>query len=231
MHKVALVTAAGRGIGAGVARKLAAEGYALALLSPGEGVLKLAEELGGVALRGSVAEPADLECLVSLAREQFGRIDVLVANTGHPPKGALMELSDEQWRTGFDMVVLNVVRLIRLVAPVMREGGGGAVVNLSSYAAFEPEPDFPMSTLRAALGALTKLYADELAPQGIRVNAVLPGFVDSLPEKETRRARIPLGRYARVEEIANVVAFLASDAASYVTGQNIRVDGGITRFV
>jgi NAD(P)-dependent dehydrogenase (short-subunit alcohol dehydrogenase family) len=231
VQKVALVTAAGRGIGAGIARKLAAEGYALALLSPGEGVLKLAEELGGVATRGSVAEPADLERLVALGRERFGRIDVLVANTGHPPKGRLLELTDADWRAGFDMVVLNVVRLIRLVVPTMKAAGGGAILNLSSYAAFEPEPDFPMSTLRAALGAMTKLYADELAPLGIRVNAVLPGFVDSLPEKEARRARIPLGRYARVEEIAEVVAFLVSDRAGYVTGQNIRVDGGITRFV
>lgn len=231
MTKVALVTAAGRGIGAAVARRLAADGYALALLSPGEGVVALAEELGGVAVRGSVTEPADLERLVAAARDRHGRVDALVTNTGHPPKGALLDLPDEAWRTGFDMIVLNLVRSIRLVAPLMREAGGGAIVNLSSYAALEPERDFSMTTLRATLGALTKLYADELAPAGIRVNAVLPGFVDSLPEKEARRARIPLGRYAKPREIADVVTFLLSDAASYVTGQSLRVDGGLTRAV
>lgn len=229
--KTAIVTAAGRGLGAAVARRLAADGYALALLSPGEGVVQLAKELGGVAVRGSVTVPEDLARVVDAAMKLSGRIDAVVTSTGHPPKAELLMITDEQWRTGFDMVFLNVVRLARLVTPVMQQQGRGAFVNISSYAVLEPEHDFPLSTLRGALGAFTKLYADEMAPFGIRMNAVLPGFADSLPEKADRRARIPMKRYGKVSEIAAAVAFLVSDEASYITGQSLRVDGGLARHV
>jgi NAD(P)-dependent dehydrogenase (short-subunit alcohol dehydrogenase family) len=228
--KTAIVTAAGRGIGAGVARMLARDGFFTVLMSP-SGCAPLAQQLGGVGLAGSVARADDLQRLVDLAMETTGRIDAVFNGTGHPPKGPLLEISDADWLVGVDMVLLNVIRMARLVTPIMRAQGGGSIVNLSSYAAYEPESDFPLSTLRASLGALTKLYADEQAVHGIRMNCVLPGFVDSLPEKATRRQRIPLQRYARVEEIAEAVAFLLSDKASYITGQNLRVDGGITRSV
>lgn len=231
MTKVAIVTAAGRGIGAGIARKLAADGYRLGLLSPGEGVVKLAAELGGIAVRGSVTETSDLDRLVKETTAKFGRLDAAVINAGHPPKGQLLTLSDADWHAGLDMAVLSVVRVARLVTPIMQAQKAGAIVALSSYAAYEPEADFPMTTLRAGLGAFVKLYADTYAKDGIRMNAVLPGFIDSLPEKADRRMRIPAGRYGTTAEIANVVAFLLSDAASYVLGQNIRVDGGVTRSV
>ena len=229
--KVAIVTAAGKGLGAACARALHAEGYRLALLSPSGNAEKLAKELGGRAVTGSVTAPGDLERLVATALDAYGRIDVVVNNTGHPPKGKLLEIADADWHVGLDMILLNVVRLARLVTPVMMRQGGGAFVNLSSYATFEPEADFPLSALRGALAAWSKLYADQHAAHGIRMNSVLPGFADSLPEKAERRARIPMGRYARADEIAAAVVFLASDKASYITGQSIRVDGGITRMI
>ena len=127
---------------------------------------------------------------------------------------------------------LNVVRPTRLVTPIMLAQGGGAIINISTFAAFEPDPVFPTSgVFRAGLAAFTKLYADKYAAQNIRMNNVLPGFIDSLPEKEEFRARIPMGRYGRTAEIAATIAFLASDGAGYITGQNLRVDGGITRSV
>lgn len=229
--KVAVVTAAGRGIGAGIARKLAADGWKLGLLSPGESVVALAEQFGGIAVRGSVTEPADLARLVAETTARFGPVTGAAINMGHPPKGKLLDLTDADWHAGLDMAMLPVIRLARLLTPGMATEKRGAIVVVSSYAAFEPEADFPMTTLRAAVGAWVKLYADTYARDGIRMNAVLPGFTDSLPEKADRRQRIPAGRYGTVDEIASVAAFLMSDAASYVTGQNMRVDGGLTRGV
>jgi len=119
-----------------------------------------------------------------------------------------------------------------LVTPIMQAQNAGSIVNISTFAAFEPDEDFPTSAVfRAALATFTKLYSTQQAPNGIRINNVLPGFIDSLPEKAERVARIPVGRYAKVRELSEMVAFLASDKASYITGQNIRVDGGLTASV
>ena len=231
-ERVAIVTAAGGGIGAAVARELAAAGTRLALMSRSAAVEALARELDGLAVRGSVTEAADLERLVTACRERYGRIDAVVNHTGHPPKGPLLEIPDRDWHAGLDMLVLNVVRICRLVTPVMVAQGGGAIVNVSTFAAFEPEPAYPVSaSLRAALAGFTKLYADQYAKAGIRMNNVLPGFIDSLPQSEDNRLRVPAQRIGTVQEMAKTIVFLLSDGAGYITGQNLRVDGGLSRHV
>ena len=231
-QRTAVVMAGGSGMGAGVARKLAAAGYGVAVLSSSGKGEALAKELGGIGVTGSNLVVEDLQRTIEATMEKWGRLDVLVNSAGHGPKGPVLEISDADWHLGLDYYLLNVVRATRLVTPIMLEQGGGAIVNISTYATFEPEASFPTSgVFRAGLAAFTKLFADKYGPNNIRMNNVLPGFIDSLPEKEEFRARIPMGRYGHVSEIAETVAFLASDEAGYITGQNIRVDGGITRSV
>lgn len=230
--KVALVTAAGQGMGAAIARELHEAGYQLALMSIGGGAEELASELGCQGFTGSITEADDLSSFVKEAVDRFGRVDAVVNNTGHPPKGELLGIPDADWHLGLDLVLLNVIRMAKLVTPMMEGQGGGAIVNISTFAAFEPSLDFPVSSsLRAALGSFAKLYSDRYAHAGIRMNNLLPGFIDSYPEEVELVDRIPMGRYGRVEEVAKTTRFLLSEEAGYITGQNIRVDGGITRSV
>lgn len=232
MQKVALVTAGGSGMGAGVARKLATEGYAVGILSSSGKGEALATALGGLGVTGSNQSNDDVQRLVDAAMAKWGRVDVLVNSAGHGPRAPLVEITDEGWHQGIDIYFLSAVRPIRAVTPIMEAQGKGAILNITTFATFEPDPAFPTSGVaRAGLAAFVKLYADQYAAKGIRINNLLPGFIDSLPEKDVFKQRIPMGRYGRVEEIAATAAFLVSEGAGYITGQNIRVDGGVTRSV
>ena len=230
--KVAVITAGGSGMGAGAARALAADGFKVAILSSSGKGEALANELGGIGVTGSNQSTDDLKRLIDQTAERFGRIDVLVNSAGHGPKGEVLAISDEDWHLGMDVYFMNAVRPTRLVTPIMQRQQSGVIINISTFAAFEPDPSFPTSgVFRAGLAAFTKLFSDRFAKDNIRMNNILPGFIDSLPEKPAFKERIPLRRYGQTDEIAKTVAFLASDGAGYITGQNIRVDGGITRSV
>jgi NAD(P)-dependent dehydrogenase (short-subunit alcohol dehydrogenase family) len=230
--KVALVTAGGSGMGAAVARRLAADGYAVGILSSSGKGEALARDLGGLGVTGSNQSDGDLSRLVDGALARWGRIDVLVNSAGHGPRAPILEITDADWHKGMEIYFLSAVRPARLVTPVMQAQKAGAIVNISSAWTFEPSATFPTSgVFRAGLAAFTKVFADTYAADNIRMNNVLPGWIDSLPAREERREAVPMRRYGTSAEIAATVAFLCSDGAGYITGQNIRVDGGLTRGV
>ncbi|MDE4605007.1 SDR family oxidoreductase [Sinorhizobium meliloti] len=227
--KVCLITGGGRGMGAAVAREMHARGYKLVLMSPSENCETLAAELGGIARPGVAQSAADLKGIADLAMSTYGRIDAVLNHTGHPPKGDLLEITDENWDLANDMIVKSVIRMARLVTPVMEAQGGGSIVNITTYAAFEPSLWFPASCVyRAGVSSFTKLYSDRYGPKNIRMNCLLPGFTDSLDVGKFADLTA-LKRIGRVEEQAKAAAFLLSDDSSYITGQSLRVDGGLTR--
>lgn len=229
---VAVITAGGSGMGAAAAKRLAADGYTVAILSSSGKGEALASELGGSGWTGSNQSPEDLESFIDQVIERYGRIDALVNSAGHGPRAPILDITDEDWHKGMDVYLLNVIRPVRLVVPHMLEKRKGAIVNISSAWAFEPAANFPTSAVfRAGLAAYTKLFADKYAPDNIRMNNVLPGWIDSLPQLDERRDMVPMQRYGTSEEIAATIAFLVSDGAGYITGQNLKVDGGLMRSI
>jgi len=232
MKKVAIFIAAGTGMGADAAKHLSSKGYDIGIMSSSGKGEELANSLGGVGFTGSNLLVNDIKKFIDKIISKYGRIDVLINSAGHGPKGQILEISDEDWIKGIEVYFLNVVRAVRLVTPIMQKQKDGSIINISTFATFEPEPSFPTSgVFRSGLASFIKLYSNEYGKDNIRINNILPGFIDSLPEKEMFKKRIPLQRYGKVSEISAVVEFLASDGGSYITGQNIRVDGGITRSV
>jgi len=230
--KVAIFIAAGSGMGADAAKNLASKGYNISILSSSEKGEKLANELKGIGLIGTNQSTDDLKKIINQTYKKWGRIDVLVNSAGHGPKGPILELTDDDWQKGMETYFLNVVRATRLVVPIMQKQQFGTIINISTFAVFEPDAIFPTSSVfRAGLASFTKLFVDQYSKYNIRMNNILPGFIDSLPEKEEFKKRIPLNRYGKVNEISEFISFLTSEGAAYITGQNIRVDGGITKSI
>ena len=232
MKKIAAFIASGTGMGADAAKHLHSKGYNIAIMSSSGKGEKLANQLGGLGFTGSNLISKDINYFIEKVYKNFGKIDVLVNSAGHGPKGEILEINDEEWFKGMEVYFLNVVRASRAITPIMQKQKNGSIINISTFAIFEPEESFPTSgVFRSGLSSFTKIYSNKYAKDNIRMNNILPGFIDSLPLKEDFLKRIPLKRYGKVNEISAVVEMLASDGGGYITGQNIRVDGGITRSV
>lgn len=228
--KTCLIVGGGRGMGEAAAHEMHGRGYRLALMSPSGSAKALAAELGGVACDGRAENGGDIRAIFDLAMESYGRIDAVLIHVGGPPKGDLLEIADEDWDRANDMVLKPVIRMARLVTPVMEKQGGGSIVCITTFSAFEPSLLFPTSSVyRVGVSSFAKLYSDRYGPANIRMNCLLPGFTDSLDLPQKYAAMSALGRLGRAEEQGKAAAFLLSEDSSYITGQSLRVDGGVTR--
>ena len=229
-EKTCLVIGGGRGMGAATAKEMQKRGYKLSLMSPSDSCEQLAEELNGIALRGKAEVPENLKSIIDFTMEKYGRIDSVLVHVGGPPKGDLLEIEDEDWDKANQMIIKPVVWIAKLVTPIMLEQRGGSIVNITTFSAFEPSLTFPTSSVyRAGVSSFTKLFSDRYGADNIRMNCLLPGFTDSLNLPDEFAKLSSLNRLARAEEQAKAAAFLLSDDSSYITGQSIRSDGGVTR--
>jgi 3-oxoacyl-[acyl-carrier protein] reductase len=252
--KVAMVAGASRGLGLAVAQGLAREGARVSLAARNAAAVDAAAagivSVGGEAL----GVPVDVRAPGDLARwhadtvSRFGGVDLLFVNTGGPPAGPALSFDDDAWKATFELLVLSAIRMIRLAVPSMKMRGGGAILLSTSTAVKEPVPNLALSNVvRSSVAAMTKTLSNELAGDGIRVNHLLPGRIDTdrIKELDAGRAKasgttpeavkaqleagIPLRRYGRPDEFAGAAVFLLSDAARYITGASLQVDGGLVR--
>ena len=229
-EKVCVIIGAGRGMGAATARLMHNKGYKLALMSPSESCETLAQELSGIAVRGRAENGDDTQALFDDTMTAYGRIDSLLIHVGGPPKGDLLDISDEDWVKANEMILMPVIRMSKLVTPIMQKQGGGSIVNITTFSAFEPSLTFPTSSVyRVGVSSFTKLYSDRFGADNIRMNCLLPGFTDSLDLPQKFADMSVFKRLAKAEEQARAAAFLLTEDSNFITGQSIRSDGGVTR--
>ena len=248
-----MVAGASRGLGYAVAEALAREGALVSIASRDEqAIAAAAKKIGGdtLAVPVDVKSAEAIEQWIAATKERFGGIDVLFTNSGGPPAGAAISFDDRAWQDAADLLLFSTLRMIRGAVPSMQERGGGAILVSTSSSVKEPIPNLGLSTvLRASVSALAKTLALELAASKIRVNQIIPGRIDTdrvkqLDEiaakkqgirvdeaKAKSQSAIPLGRYGNIDEYGRVAAFLLSDAAAYMTGATVQVDGGLIRSV
>ena len=231
-QRVAIITAASKGIGAACARRLASDGYKLVLMSRSYDLFSFCDQLNARPIMGSVENEKDLERLVNFTYEKYGRIDAVICNSGHAPKGSLLSLKDNDWQKGVDLLMMPIIRLARAIGPIMARQKNGSFVNISTFGAKEPSLNFPVSSvIRSAISSYCKLFASELGADNVRMNNILPGYINSYPADENTINSIPMLRQGSPEEVAELASFLISEKSAYITGQDFLIDGGLTKSI